>query len=242
MSELTYSVNEFEGPLDLLLHLIEREKIDIRDIFISNITEQYLAAVKELDMDGASEFLQMAATLIYIKSRALLPKDESKDEESPEVIEQELERRLIEHKLLKERADNMRLSEAESLAQYSKLPEELPANDPTNVILTNLTPAGLTKAWLAIMDRARDKARKIGDTRGYLAPSLRRDRFTIEECAKRIIVSLAQGPVYFGDIIGDDPTRGEIAAAFIALLDLIRKTAVRAMQNCIYGDIWIETI
>ena len=82
------SLKQFEGPLDLLLHLITRAKVDIKDIFVSEITEQYLASmgsVDELDMDTASEFLTMAATLVYIKSRSLLPKPpkENTEEEDP---------------------------------------------------------------------------------------------------------------------------------------------------------------
>ena len=88
---MAYEVHlkEFDGPLDLLLHLIEQAKVDIKDIFISEITNQYLSLMEELDeldMDTASEFLTMAATLVYIKSRSLLPKPpkEAEEEEDPE--------------------------------------------------------------------------------------------------------------------------------------------------------------
>ena len=83
------SLKDFEGPLDLLLHLISRAKVRIEDIFVSEITEQYLASIEDLsglDMDAASEFLQMAATLLEIKSRALLPKPPKAEEEDPEAV------------------------------------------------------------------------------------------------------------------------------------------------------------
>lgn len=101
---MAYEVHlkEFDGPLDLLLHLIEQAKVDIKDIFISEITNQYLSLMEELDeldMDTASEFLTMAATLVYIKSRSLLPKPpkEAEEEEDPE---EALVRQLKEYKLL----------------------------------------------------------------------------------------------------------------------------------------------
>lgn len=96
------SLKQFEGPLDLLLHLITRAKVDIKDIFVSEITEQYLASmgsVDELDMDTASEFLTMAATLLEIKSRALLPRPPEPTEDGEETPEQTLIRRLEEYKL-----------------------------------------------------------------------------------------------------------------------------------------------
>ena len=95
------SLRQFEGPLDLLLHLISKAKVDIKDIFVSEITEQYLASMQdidELDMDTASEFLTMAATLLEIKSRALLPRP-PKEEDGEETPEQALIRRLEENKL-----------------------------------------------------------------------------------------------------------------------------------------------
>ena len=96
------SLKQFEGPLDLLLHLITRAKVDIKDIFVSEITEQYLASLDgldELDMDVASEFLTMAATLLEIKSRALLPRPPKEEEDGEESPEQALIRRLEEYKL-----------------------------------------------------------------------------------------------------------------------------------------------
>ena len=107
-------LKDFEGPLDLLLHLIGRAKVRIEDIFVSEITEQYLASVQDLsglDMDAASEFLQMAATLMEIKSRALLPKPPKDEEEDPK---EELLRRLEEYRQIKEASKALRIYEAEA--------------------------------------------------------------------------------------------------------------------------------
>ena len=123
------SLKQFEGPLDLLLHLITRAKVDIKDIFVSEITEQYLASmgsVDELDMDTASEFLTMAATLLEIKSRALLPRPPEPAEDGEETPEQTLIRRLEEYKLYKESAGRMKEFEQAAMQVFSKLPEEYP--------------------------------------------------------------------------------------------------------------------
>ena len=121
------SLKQFEGPLDLLLHLITRAKVDIKDIFVSEITEQYLASmgsVDELDMDTASEFLTMAATLLEIKSRALLPRPPEPAEDGEETPEQTLIRRLEEYKLYKESAGRMKEFEQAAMQVFSKLPAQ----------------------------------------------------------------------------------------------------------------------
>ena len=125
---MAYEVHlkEFDGPLDLLLHLIEQAKVDIKDIFISEITNQYLSLMEELDeldMDTASEFLTMAATLVYIKSRSLLPKPpkEAEEEEDPE---EALVRQLKEYKLFKQAGEKLNELSAGMRGVFSRLPEE----------------------------------------------------------------------------------------------------------------------
>ena len=125
--ELQLKLSQFEGPLDLLLHLLERDKIDIKDIFVSDITEQYLnyvADLSQLDMENASEFLTVAAHLLEIKSRSLLPKPVPL-EEGEEDPEQALIRRLTEYKLYKEAGEKLHDMEEENLKAYYKLPEEM---------------------------------------------------------------------------------------------------------------------
>ena len=119
------SLKQFDGPLDLLLTLITSAKLDIQDIFVSEITEQYLESMKlvdELDMDSASEFLQMAATLLEIKSRAMLPKPPKPEEEGALSPEEELIRQLTEYKQFKEISARMHQLEEEARALLTKLP------------------------------------------------------------------------------------------------------------------------
>ena len=150
------SLKDFDGPLDLLLTLISNAKIDIQDIFVSQITEQYLETMRlvdELDMDSASEFLQMAATLLEIKSRAMLPKPpkpEDPDELSPE---EALIRQLEEYRQFKEVSARMHELEEEARALLTKLPEEYPL-PPPNIEITGLTLDKLIKAYRRVLDRA----------------------------------------------------------------------------------------
>ena len=149
------SLRQFEGPLDLLLHLITKAKIDIKDIFVSEITEQYLDSMRgldELDMDTASEFLTMAATLLEIKSRALLPRPPAEPEDGEETPEQALIRRLEEYKLYKESAGRMKEFEQAAMQVFSKLPEEYPL-PPQPVELTGLSMDALVRALERIIPR-----------------------------------------------------------------------------------------
>ena len=135
------SLKQFDGPLDLLLTLISNAKIDIRDIFVSEITEQYLESMKlvdELDMDSASEFLQMAATLLEIKSRAMLPKPPKPEDPDELTPEEALIKQLEEYRQFKEVSARMHQLEEEARALLTKLPEEYPL-PPPNIEITGLT-------------------------------------------------------------------------------------------------------
>ena len=157
------SLKQFEGPLDLLLHLITRAKVDIKDIFVSEITEQYLASmgsVDELDMDTASEFLTMAATLLEIKSCALLPRPPETAEDGEETPEQTLIRRLEEYKLYKESAGRMKEFEQAAMQVFSKLPEEYPL-PPQPVELTGFRWMGWCARW-SVFWRGRRRAKSRG--------------------------------------------------------------------------------
>jgi segregation and condensation protein A len=117
---LTLHLSQFDGPLDMLLFLIGKAKIDIKDIFVSEVTDQYIQSVQnapDLDMDDASAFISMAATLLEIKSRALLPKPPKEDEEDPE---QALIRQLEEYQRFKEIAQNMQGFEKAAAQMFEK--------------------------------------------------------------------------------------------------------------------------
>ena len=151
------SLKQFDGPLDLLLTLITHAKVDIHDIFVSEITEQYLESMKlvdELDMDSASEFLQMAATLLEIKSRAMLPKPPKPEDENELSPEEALIRQLEEYRQFKEISGRMQELEKQARALITKLPEEYPLPPPVTEI-TGLTLEKLQRAFLRVLERAR---------------------------------------------------------------------------------------
>ena len=121
-------IGDFEGPLDLLLHLIKKSKMEIFDIEISEITNQYLNYIKqmsEMNLDIASEYLVMASELIELKSRKLLPKKEEDEDEEEENPEEELKRRLNEYKKYKESTEEFRRLEENRASYYTKAPEKL---------------------------------------------------------------------------------------------------------------------
>lgn len=227
-------LKQFEGPLDLLLHLITRAQIDICDIFISEITEQYLEAmgdIASLDMDTASEFLAMAATLLEIKSRALLPRPPEPEEEGEESPEQALIRRLNEYRLYKESAGQMKNFEKAAQAVFSKLPEEYPLPPPT-FQLDGLTMEGLVAAIDRILARI--------ELRSAPGPSVRniaRDSFSIEECVYRISQRIHRGPAYFTELFSEHPSRDEVITLFMALLELLRLGRLHIEQEHVFDDI-----
>ena len=222
------SLKQFEGPLDLLLHLITRAKVDIKDIFVSEITEQYLASmgsVDELDMDTASEFLTMAATLLEIKSRALLPRPPEPTEDGEETPEQTLIRRLEEYKLYKESAGRMKEFEQAAMQVFSKLPEEYPLPPPLD---------GLVRALERILARQTQE-----EEPGRVFRSITRDRFTIEQCVFNLASRLKKGPVLFTDMLSDEVTRDEIVSYFMAMLELLKLGRLHAQQEHVFDDILI---
>ena len=145
---------QYQGPLDLLLALISKARIEVKDIFVSEITEQYIEYISQegaVDMDSASDFVQMAATLLYIKSRALLPHPENDVDEDGLTPEERLIKRLTLYRSFKAASETMRGMELEAQAQYYKLPEELNATPPEEVYLN--TDPELLKLYFAALSR-----------------------------------------------------------------------------------------
>ena len=229
------SLKQFDGPLDLLLSLVTEAKIDIKDIFVSEITEQYLASmegVDELDMDAASEFLQMAATLIEIKSRSLLPKP-PKEEEGEESPEEALIRQLTEYKAFKEASQDLKKLEEEAKKLFTRLPEEYPLPPPT-VELTGLTLEALTKAFARVMARAQMREDRPEPR------EIRKDSYTVQACMFRIQRRVRSGKCSFEDLFDGTPNRQEIVTLFQALLELIRLGRVTVRQRGVFGNISIQ--
>lgn len=235
---MTFQLKDFDGPLDLLLHLITKAQVDIKDIFVSEITDQYIESVRnasDLDMDDATDFLVMAATLLEIKSRAMLPKPPAleEDEEDPE---EALIRRLEEYKRFRETAAAMQQFEKAAKELFTKLPEEYPL-PPQETELVGLTLQGLTEAFLRIWARKPDKEEN-GEVNHYAPRDIRRDEHTVQECMLTLLHGIREkGRMRFEDAFSDAPTREEVVTLFLALLELLKLGETHIEQEGVYGDI-----
>ena len=232
-----FKLKDFDGPLDLLLTLIGKAQIDIRDIFISEITDQYLEIVRnasDLDMDEASDFLLMAATLLEIKSRAMLPRAPKADEETDP--ETELIRRLEEYKRFRETAESMKEFEEAARRVFTKLPEEYPL-PPQEVELTGLTLQGLQEAFLRIWQR-RPHLDDDPESNHYAPRNIHRDSHTVRECMLDLLKRIRkQKRMRFEDAFSKAPTREEVVTYFLAVLELLKLGQMHAKQDEVYGGI-----
>jgi segregation and condensation protein A len=236
-SDYKVKLEIFEGPLDLLLYLIKRDEIDIYEISIERIARQYLEylqAFKELNIDLAGEFVAMAANLIYLKSRSLLPVDQQPPEEDAEEDDPrwELIRQLIEYKKFKEAAAQLHLRE---LAQERIFAREEGSSPPAEGLL-RLGEVGifqLINAFQNVIKRveARQDLQEIPG-----------ERFSVSEKIDTILQRVeAGGRIPFSDLFGAIVSRLEVVVTFIALLELIRLKQVRAIQKNIFDEIEIAS-
>ena len=235
---MNFRLKDFDGPLDLLLTLIGKAQIDIREIFVSDITDQYLQAVRnapDLDMDEASDFLVMAATLLEIKSRAMLPKPPP-TEEGEEDPEEALIRRLEEYKRFRETAEEMKGFEEAARRLFTKLPEEYPL-PPPEVELVGLTLEGLTEAFLRILAR-RDEDEEESEPNHYAPRDIHADSHTVQECMLNLLRKLKNRKRFlFEEAFSEAPSREEVVTYFLAVLELLKLGQMHARQDGVYGSI-----
>ena len=237
--ERSFRLKDFDGPLDLLLHLIQHAQVDIKDIFVSEITDQYIASVHsaiDLDMEEASDFLVMAATLLEIKSRSLLPKPPAlqEDEEDPE---QALIRRLEEYQRFRESAAAMQQFEQTAREMFTKLPEEYPL-PPQETELVGLTLQGLTEAFLRIW--ARKPAREEPVENHYAPRNIQRDQHTVQSCMLSLLKGLrSRGRMTFAEAFSQAPDREEVVTLFLALLELLKLGETHVTQDQVNGEIML---
>lgn len=221
----------FEGPFDLLLHLIRENKIDIYDIPIALITGQYLQYIeimKELNLEIAGEFLVMAATLIHIKSRMLLPPDEEVPSEEQEDPRRDLVERLLEYQRFKDAAGDLKQKENEWMKVYRR--EALTENEEEGELyLFDLGLFDLLDAFKKILEKAPPEV-----------VSITKETLTVKDRMSRII-EMIEGleAVRFEDLFEDSITRIQLIITFVALLELIRLGLARAYQEKEFGNIWV---
>lgn len=236
-SELRVRLPVFEGPLDLLLYLIKKDEVDIYDIPIERITkqyQQYLEMMKMLDLDIAGEFLVVAATLLYIKSRTLLPKDQQLPEEEAEEDDPrwELIRQLVEYKKYKDAAWQLHLrrNDQEKLFERGQAVEAdgLAEMEP---MLGEFSVFDLITAFQKVLDRANEKE----DLREIFE-----DRWTVGDKIQYLREFMGKRQrVFFQDLFAEAASRTEIVVTFLAMLELIRQKELRVLQSDAFGEIEI---
>jgi len=225
----------FEGPLDLLLYLIKQDEIEIYDISLERITSQYLEylqAFKELNIELAGEFIVMAANLIYLKSRSLLPLDQQPPEEDAgeEDPRWELIRQLIEYKKFKEAAAELHLRELE---QEKIFPREAASS------LAIQEPLRLGEVGIFQLINAFQTVIKRIETQ-HEVQEIFGERFSVSEKIDAILQRVASGTrIRFSDLFGAVVSRVEVVVTFLALLELIRLKQVRVFQKNIFEEIEI---
>ncbi|HJX98314.1 MAG TPA: segregation/condensation protein A [Chthoniobacterales bacterium] len=228
----------FEGPLDLLLYLIKRDEIDIYEISIERITKQYLEylqAFKELQIDIAGEFVVMAANLIYLKSRSLLPLDQQPPEEDADEDDPrwDLIRQLIEYKKFKEAAVQLHDRALEQERIFTRDGGSAPASE---------APLPLHEVGIFQLIHAFQEVIKRVEAREDLH-EIFGERFTVSEKIEKILERVANGgSVRFSELFGQIASRVEIVVTFLALLELIRLNQVRALQRKMFDEIEIAAI
>jgi segregation and condensation protein A len=237
-SPLNFHLEQYDGPLDLLLDLIRRQQIDIKDIPIATITQQYLEYMdkaREMDIDLGAEFVYMAATLIHIKSKMLLPRDPALEAEgdAAEDPRQELVDRLLEHERFK--------NAAEMLQQKRMIEENVWSNPQIKAFVSEDDDPGVTatlfdlvKAFGEVLDRIKNRPVyevessdvTVGDMILYL-------RGQFQNIAPR-------EPVFILRLIEQQRTRRSMIAMFLAVLELIRMQAVVVTQKDLFGEIALQ--
>lgn len=242
--ELSYKLEKFEGPLDLLLHLIEKNKINIYDIPIAEITDQYLeyvSCMEEESLDVVSEFLVMAATLLDIKARMLLPREVS-EEEDPRA---ELVERLLEYKTYKYMSLELKDMEVDADKVFYKaptIPREVERyEEPVDLdqLLDGLTLSKLQKIFESVMKRREDKIDPVRSTFG----TIKKEPVSLEEKIGAVLEYAERHRRFsFRGMLSRQRDKTEIVVTFLALLELMKMGRIHLTQEHLFDDMMIEAL
>lgn len=247
MMEMTFKLKVFEGPLDLLLHLIDINKIDIYDIPIAMITDQYMDYIHRMqieDMDITSDFLVMAATLLRIKSKMLLPVEKAEAEESGEDPRLELVNRLLEYKTYKYIAQELKdraFLAAQTVYKPTTLPEDMVYTEPPvdlDALVGDMNLEKLHRIFQSVMKRQFDKIDPIRSKYGRIEqePVKLSDKMT----DIRQVVIDSKKPVSFRGLLTAQSTKEEVIVTFLAILELMKDGSVTIEQAHLFDDIFIS--
>lgn len=248
MQDLNVKLESYEGPFDVLFRLIEKNKIDIYDIPISQLTDQYMEFIQSMetdDMDSMSEFIVMAAALLEIKSKMLLPKEEKEDKEEEDPRE-ELVRRLLEYKRFKKAAEILHEKDKTAGTSFfkeadktilSEIKDIVPKD--INEILNGADLNMLYAAFEEVLKRREDKRDKIRS--GF--NSVKKAVFSINDKISYITdLLIVNNRLSFKDIFRTDTTRAEVVVTFLAMLELIKIRKINVKQDSVFDEIIITGV
>ena len=247
MSLPNVKVSGFEGPFDLLLHLIKQNKMDIYDIKIYEITNQYLEYInkmKEMDLEITSEFIVVAATLIEVKSKTLLPKKKKEEEETEEDPKEKLLEKLLEYRKIKATANYLRRCTRYNGEIYTKKPEiiddsKLKSKTKDN-FLNNITMLDLFNLFNTLINKYLSRQ----NIETSIQKRIPIDKYKIEDKMNEILKKLEEEElvIKFSELTMDVECRLETVVIFLALLELIKIKKVKAIQKESFGNIYVERI
>lgn len=234
----TLKLDNFEGPFDLLFHLFEKNQVDIYDIPINVITDQYLDylyTMQQLDLEVASEFLVMASTLLHIKSKMLLPDKKEKKEEELDPRE-ELVRRLIEYKRYKEFTRDLREMEKMWDRTVFRLPEAL--DIPAREEILEIDPQVLRQQYLAILDRNK---KKINIGAKNITKLIEHEKVSLRSKMREVVKQLLNKVSFkFSELFSfKTKSKTEVVTGFMAILELAKMRKVKIVQNSQFSDIHV---
>lgn len=230
-------INNFEGPLDLLCHLIDKNKMDIYDINISEITDQYIKYIEQMEkmnLEITSEFLVMSSTLLYLKSKHLLPKQQDDEEE---ITEEELIRRIIEYKKFKEITKKLKENFLQYSKRFYKLPEEIEL--PKQKIEKDYDSTIIPKIYKELLQR---NTEKINENASNIEKIAITETYTVGNTVKEMYRALVKFKKFtFNKLFSlKKHDKNEVVTAFSGLLEMSRRNKVTTEQDELFGDIEVE--
>ena len=237
INKYSIKTSNFEGPLDLLCHLIDKNKMDIYDINLSEITDQYIEYINEMEkmnLEVTSEFLVMSSTLLYLKSKHLLPKVEEDEEE---ITEEELIRRIIEYKKYKEITKKLKENFLQFSKRYYKLPEQIEL--PKQQLEEKYNEKIIPELYEQIIKKNKEK---INENASNIEKIAITENYTVGEKVKEMYRALIKYKKFtFNKLFSlKKHNKNEVVTAFSGLLELSRRNKVKTEQNELFGDIEVE--
>lgn len=230
-------IDNFEGPLDLLCYLIDKNKMNIYDVNLTEITEQYIEYLNEMEkmnLEIASEFILMASTLLYLKSKKLLPKQE---EEIEEITEEELVRRIIEYKKFKEITNKLKENYKTYSNRIFKIKEEIEL--PTQKLKEEYDSQKIPSIYKALIEKSSVKINKNAKNIEKIAIV---EKYTVSDKVKQMYkVLVKQKRFVFNKLFSFSKNeKEEVVTAFSGLLEMSRRSKIETTQEELFGDIVVE--